>query len=271
MHRTAFRRSISGTQPGLVLAIVPARLGADAKQRLASVLPPEARRRLAMAMLEDVLAALAASSGVGSILVAAGDADALDLALRCGALWLEEPIGGLGLNAALARALNLQPTLPPRAGVGAYSGAGADGAGTSFRAGPALIVMGDVPLLEAADVDLMLDQLHRDGPAAIAAVSRDGTGTNALALSDPSLFAPAFGPFSLARHRAAATLGGIRWAELALPRVALDIDTPEDLLRLRSEARPESATGRCLADFTTDVVSEIQQGDGTTRRAVANS
>ena len=47
-------------------AIVPVKALAQAKQRLAGVLPLEARRRLMLVMLEDVLATLAAGRAAGA-------------------------------------------------------------------------------------------------------------------------------------------------------------------------------------------------------------
>ena len=66
-------------------AVVPVKEAGDAKQRLASVLGPSERAQLAHAMLEDVLAALAASSGIASMLVVTADRKAARIAARFGA------------------------------------------------------------------------------------------------------------------------------------------------------------------------------------------
>ena len=61
-------------------AIVPVKALGDAKQRLASVLPPEARRRLMLAMLEDVLATLRHVERLAPVLVVTPDAEVAELA-----------------------------------------------------------------------------------------------------------------------------------------------------------------------------------------------
>ena len=259
MHRTAFRRSPGEAQESGVRALVPVRPGPDAKRRLSAVLAPESRRELALAMFADVLDALASASTVASIVVTGTDAAARTLAEQRGAVWVAEPPGGAGLNAALAAALAVDAAQLGAAS--AQSPAGGDAASSltveaaraepasapTARATPTLIVMGDVPLIEAADIDALVRAMWQLAPAAVAVPSLDGTGTNALALADARLLAPAFGPESLARHRQAAAARDLRWAEITQARVALDIDTPADLLRLCATVRPDSATGRCIA------------------------
>src|SRR5262249_56246115 len=66
-------------------AVVPVKERISAKERLAPVLRPEARQALALAMLEDVLAALAATAGIAELLVVTVDAEAGRLAARYGA------------------------------------------------------------------------------------------------------------------------------------------------------------------------------------------
>ena len=57
-------------------AIVPVKALALAKRRLAPVLPDAARRRLVLAMLEDVLAAIAGVREIERVVVVTPDADA---------------------------------------------------------------------------------------------------------------------------------------------------------------------------------------------------
>ena len=67
-----------------VWAVVPVKELDRAKERLAPVLPPERRRALMLAMLEDVLAALAAAPGLAGLAVVTVDAAARTAG---GALW----------------------------------------------------------------------------------------------------------------------------------------------------------------------------------------
>ena len=92
---------------------------------------------------------------------------------------------------------------------------------------PVLVIHADLPLVAAEEIAGLLRVATRAG-AAIAA-DRAQQGTNALALLDPAGFTPAFGPASLAKHRAL-----LPHAALFERRgLALDVDTPADLLAAR--------------------------------------
>jgi 2-phospho-L-lactate guanylyltransferase len=64
--------------------------------------------------------------------------------------------------------------------------------------------------------------------------SRDGKGTNALAVSPPDLIPFHFGDSSFEPHCAAARALGIEPRVLRLPGLGLDIDTPDDLALFRA-------------------------------------
>jgi len=89
------------------------------------------------------------------------------------------------------------------------------------RRGPITIVNSDLPCVTPDD----LQELTKRAPAIVAA--RDGT-TNAVSILDAADFAPLYGPGSAARF--AAHLGAER---LALPGLRDDVDTWEDLERIR--------------------------------------
>src|SRR5260370_33688895 len=72
-----------------VWAVVPVKELDRAKERLAPVLPPERRRALMLAMLEDVLTALAATPGLGGLAVVTVDAAARRLAEHYGVRLIE--------------------------------------------------------------------------------------------------------------------------------------------------------------------------------------
>ena len=77
--------------------------------------------------------------------------------------------------------------------------------------------------------------LARAAPARSALIvpDRHGTGTNALLLTPPDVLEPSFGPGSCQRHAANAESNGIAHEVIAVPSLALDVDTPEDLQALR--------------------------------------
>jgi 2-phospho-L-lactate guanylyltransferase len=108
----------------------------------------------------------------------------------------------------------------------------------------AVVLAGDLPLLEADDI-LALVRAAEGTRAVVIATDRHGTGTNALVLRPPHVIQPAFGPNSAARHRLAAATAGASVRSIELGRVALDIDTPDDLADLM-RLQPGGATGAAL-------------------------
>jgi 2-phospho-L-lactate guanylyltransferase len=111
----------------------------------------------------------------------------------------------------------------PGGGLGA-----AVAAGLARVDGHALVVNADLPCATSDAIR----RLAAGGLALVEAV--DGT-TNALSLPDPSVFAPLYGPGSAARFRAHAS-----FATLAIPELAADVDTGEDLERLTSRLGPRT-------------------------------
>jgi 2-phospho-L-lactate/phosphoenolpyruvate guanylyltransferase len=98
----------------------------------------------------------------------------------------------------------------------------------------ALLVPGDTPLLDAADVDALLQRCEREPVGAAIVPDRHGTGTNALVLAPPDALTPAFGPGSRERHEQLARECGTSHRVEALPSLGLDVDTPDDLAELRA-------------------------------------
>jgi 2-phospho-L-lactate guanylyltransferase len=194
---------------GTSWAIVPVKSLTHAKRRLASHLPAAARRQLVLTMLEDVLAALAASAAVDRVLVVSPDARVAELAAARGAMVLRERRLD-GLNAAVRKGL-----CRARAG----------------RAVRALVLPADVPLTTAEEIGRVLDGAGA-APRVRLVASADGQGTNALLLAPPDAIAPGFGRGSFARHVARALAGACAIDVLQLPGLASDIDCPSDLARL---------------------------------------
>jgi 2-phospho-L-lactate guanylyltransferase len=189
-----------------IWAVVPVKDTSAAKQRLASAVPPALRQELMLAMLEDVLAALAEAPGLAGRLLVTTDPAAQRLATRYGFDWLTDGAadGHTGAVAAAARHL-------------ANNGAGG-----------MLTVPGDIPLVTAAEIAQLLDA-HRPAPAFTIAPSHDELGSNAVIVSPPDAVSLRFGDNSFFPHLAAAEARGIRPTILLLPGIALDIDNPDDL------------------------------------------
>ena len=107
------------------------------------------------------------------------------------------------------------------------------GYGALVAADRALLVPGDCPLMDPAE----LDELLRDptpAPSALIVPDRHGTGTNALLLAPPDALAPAFGPGSHQRHREHAAAAGVTAGTVEVPSLALDVDTGEDLAAIEA-------------------------------------
>jgi 2-phospho-L-lactate guanylyltransferase len=222
---TGVRRTV---QPpaGAIRVVVPMKALAIAKQRLAPDVPPPLRRALAVAMLEDVLAALGNTPGIDGVLVATSDPDVAAIARRHGALPVPDEADA-GLNAAVAAA-------------------GRRLAREGREHGGAMLVLpGDVPGVLPEEIAAII-AAHRAGHDAIVVPAHDGRGTNALLVAPPDAIAFAYGEDSFAAHCAAARDAGLSPLVLRLPGIALDCDHPEDLARFAR--RPgDTATRRLLA------------------------
>jgi 2-phospho-L-lactate guanylyltransferase len=190
-----------------IWAVVPVKDTALAKQRLAPAVPPALRQSLMLAMLEDVLAALAEASGLAGRLVVTTDPAATRLAARYAAICMTEGAhdGHTGAVAAAA---------------GRLAAEGATGM---------LTVPGDIPLVTAEEIGRLLAG-HRPPPSFTIAPSHDEQGSNAVLVSRPEAVPLRFGEDSFFPHLAAAEARGIAPSVLHLPGIALDIDNPADLL-----------------------------------------
>ncbi len=198
-------------------AVVVARQGPGAKSRLAGALAPEERSTLAVAMLADVIRATSAAGLAGTIAV-------LDRSVPvAGVRVLRDPGGGL--NGAV------------EAGVGEAVAMGAE---------IALVLPGDIPLLDADDLRGLVALASTAERMVIVATDRHGTGTNALVLRPPRIVSPAFGPGSAERHLASAIAAGALPRRVDCAGIALDIDTPLDLAELVRRS-PGGATAGALA------------------------
>ncbi|MGH7108962.1 MAG: 2-phospho-L-lactate guanylyltransferase [Stellaceae bacterium] len=187
-------------------AVVPVKELGAAKERLSPLLTPALRQALMLAMLEDVLATLAAVPELAGLLVVTVDPQAARLARRYGAQVTESGArdGHTGAVAAAARRL------------------AAEGRGGM------LTLPGDVPLVTPAEIAALI-AAHGQAPSFTIAPSRDERGSNAVLCSPPHCVPLRFGEDSFFPHLRAAEGRGITPCVRHLPGLALDIDTPQDL------------------------------------------
>lgn len=190
--------------------VVPFR-GESAKQRLDA--SAAVRTTLALAMLGDVLTACVAT---GRTLVVTDDEAARALAEELGAEPVDDPGGGQG--AAVAAGLERV----------------ADGA--------VAVVNADLPCVVPHDLRTLASSAELDAVGLVEA--EDGT-TNALVLPRASLFAALYGEGSAKRFRRHFDEQGVLAISAAIPNLADDVDTMDDLRRvgLRAGPRTQAALG----------------------------
>jgi 2-phospho-L-lactate guanylyltransferase len=181
----------------------------SAKQRLQPVLGPKSRR--ALARRNARLAVRAAAAG-DHVLVVAGGEGVADLAETWGAEVLLEPRQE-GQNVAAAR------------GIARAVEGGAQAV---------LLLSSDLPLVTIDAVREVLVSASRiEAPVAVAVPAVGRGGTNALYLRPPGAITLHFGSDSLAKFRQEAENAGVNFAVHQSDAMALDLDEPGDLARLR--------------------------------------
>lgn len=183
--------------------LIPVKILDAAKLRLAGTLDPPSRRRLALAMLADVLGAAAAWP---LRLMVTSDAAAAEMAGRAGWRVIADP--GLGLNRAVEAGTRWAAAL---------------------GAGALLVLPFDIPLVTPEELRALFA-----ADAEVTVARSDDGGTTGLLRRPPAAIDPAFGPGSAAAHTQAAHLAGLRTRSVDLPGLSLDVDDLGDLRRLAS-------------------------------------
>jgi 2-phospho-L-lactate/phosphoenolpyruvate guanylyltransferase len=187
-------------------AILPMKNFADAKQRLSATLDPAPRRALVEAMFSDVLVALGRTTMIEGLVVVSSDHGAQRIAAGYGATVLEDEQDGHNEAAALGVRHALE-----------------------LGAERVLLVPGDCPVLDPSELDELIAQ-RVPRRSVVIVPDRHGSGTNALLLTPPAVIQSAFGPGSRERHESLTREAGAEPLTVEVPSLALDIDTPEDLL-----------------------------------------
>jgi 2-phospho-L-lactate guanylyltransferase len=207
----------------VISALVPAKTLGEAKGRLAEILSLSERRKLALAMLEDVLTALRAVPAITAVAVVSPDSAVSDLVAKLGATPIAESANVQGINQALKRAVSVM----------------------SPRPDALIVVPSDLPELTPQDIEMVLDALPERGVA--GAPSKDG-GTSALALRPPDVIEFSFGPDSFAAHKREAENAGVPMRVVESDAFARDIDSPDDLRELLRHPA-DTATHRVLKEL----------------------
>ena len=196
--------------------ILPVKSLGRGKERLASHLDGAERRRLTEALFADALD-LCDSVDFLEWWVVSDGPEVLEQAQARGFNTVADP--GDGLNPALTAAI---------------------AAALATGAESVTIIPSDAPLAFRGDLVDLLDT-GATSDLVVVPSEKDG-GTNGLYMSPPELFRPTFGEGSLRRHLDMAAKAGYRCSLLSLPRLALDIDTIEDIRDYL--AKPKHAPSR---------------------------
>lgn len=193
--------------PAPAAVVVPVRSFEGAKSRLGAVLDAEERHDLVERLLARTVSAALGAPGVAEVVVVSPDPEVLDAAARLGARGVRQLHPGL--NAALEEARD------------------------TVTAGRLLVLPGDLPGVTPGAVAEVLAAGARAGsPSVVVVPDRHGRGTNALLLDPPDVIETAFGGDSRAAHDLLAAASDAAHVELEGGPLALDLDTPDDLLEV---------------------------------------
>ncbi len=190
------------------MILIPVKNLENAKQRLSPVLGHADRVALARTMLQDVLETLRSWSNCPKVAVVTSDPFALDMARQ------------FNFEVIVDRS-NRSETDAIEMATRVCQSLGADST---------LVIPGDIPLVQATELETILQAAPREG--AVLVPSADGRGTNAVWRLPADLFPLRFGNDSFRPHLTAARATQKPCIVLSLPGIGLDVDTPADLHQL---------------------------------------
>jgi len=199
-----------------VTAIIPVKRLTEAKTRLAADLSADARARLALTLLANVLDAVKQTPRIDRALVVTPDPLVAELARVAGVEALAQDQPGLNLAVRMGR--------------------------VAARTETVLVLLGDLPFVTGAELGNLLC-LAAPGRLVLAP-DRHGRGTNALAVHRSAPFAPAFGLDSLAAHHREAARVGLEAREYRSNGTGFDVDTVDDLHEYQRILRTADAGSR---------------------------
>jgi 2-phospho-L-lactate guanylyltransferase len=195
----------------------------NAKKRLIGVLSPDERFALAEAMLADTIRAVKGIRCAEKIFVVTNYQPAMHLA--------EE---------------NYWEILHEEQQISESHSVDAASKNCEQRGVAALLRLPlDLPLIQSSDIDELLTA-DCPPPGLLIVPSSDGTGTNAILRTPPTLFPSHFGTGSFAKHLAEAESTRARVVIRRNPRLEMDVDDESDLRALLQNDLTGTETGRWL-------------------------
>jgi 2-phospho-L-lactate guanylyltransferase len=212
------------------MILVPVKNLTFAKQRLASLLDQPTRTKLAQAMLFDVLETLGTWANRPEVAIVTSDPFALELAQKFGFQIISD-----NANRSETDAIEMATKVSESRG-----------------ADSTLVIPADIPLIQAGELEKILQAAPDQGTVLVPAT--DGRGTNAAWRRPAGLFPLRFGNDSFKPHLAAALATQKPCVILELSGIALDVDSPSDLRQL-AEADGETRAQRLARQLDlTDLV-----------------
>jgi 2-phospho-L-lactate guanylyltransferase len=125
----------------------------------------------------------------------------------------------------------------------------------------------DLPLVRSADIDELL-VAECGAPALVIVPSRDGTGTNAILRTPPTLFPSHFGNGSFAKHCEEAERASARVLKRRNVRLEMDVDDESDLRAMLQHDLSGTQTGAWVRDIG---LSKKLRPESITRASIAAS
>jgi 2-phospho-L-lactate guanylyltransferase len=206
--------------------LIPVKSFAQSKTRLSPRFSAEARAALAAALCADFFAMIADVTGTDRVFVASRESQALERARGYGWETIAETE-----QISESHSVDAASRICAAQGVSAL-----------------LRIPMDLPLATADDIDALLSKAEAS-PSAVLIPSWDGTGTNALLRSPPTLFPSHFGPNSFALHLEEAKAHSAQVKVLRNPRIERDVDEWQDLDAIARHVRANSELARWMARY----------------------
>jgi len=196
-----------------IFALVPVKRFESSKSRLSSVLNVVERKELSELLLTNTLSVLTKASAISEIVIVSSDEVAIKIARRNGAEVLRESKDN-GVNAAISLADDY-----------------------SFENGAeaTLVIPQDLPLLVAADVNMICRKAESSDRCLIVSPSIRYDGSNALLRKPSRLLKTSYDEDSFNAHIRTATKSGIPIKVFLSKRIMLDLDTTEDIKILMNQ------------------------------------
>ncbi len=195
----------------------------NAKQRLVGILSPDERFALAHAMLADTIRAMRGVQRADRVFIVTNYEPAMQSARENGWQILSE-------DRQISESVSVDDASRRIESLG-------------FAA--VLRIPLDLPLIQSRDIDELL-AIECAAPAVVIVPSRDGTGTNAILRTPPTLFPSHFGSGSFAEHCREADAGRAQIHHRRNARLEMDVDDEGDLRALFRHDLTGTQTGAFL-------------------------